>query len=224
MISTGISGNTRNLITSTSFRVEITWAEWLGWNRVWAARWIFWICDETRPEWAGPEKRWGGKWRWEWRRFEIENVFEHLVGDEEFGNFVSYGGKKLMEVQRIISFLVMRDVILSGSGIGIMRWSVDLDSDINICRRWSLKRSLSYGNSWWLRWDSDVWMMYWAFWSQVEFSQDGKKLRRCSVVWFLACFLTLVSVPGTFPPSEKNASNEPSPDWRRCEIIVSCGR
>jgi len=33
MITMGMIGNTQNLITSTSFRFGITWAEW-GWNSV----------------------------------------------------------------------------------------------------------------------------------------------------------------------------------------------
>ena len=44
--------------------------------------------------------------------FQIENVFEHMVGDEECGNFVSYGGEEMMDVQRITSFFVMRDLFL----------------------------------------------------------------------------------------------------------------
>jgi len=44
--------------------------------------------------------------------FQIENVFKHLVGDEEFGKFVSHGREEMMDVQRITSFFVGRDLFL----------------------------------------------------------------------------------------------------------------
>jgi len=37
-------------------------------------------------------------------RLQIENVFKHLVGDEECGNLVSHGGEEMVDVQRITSF------------------------------------------------------------------------------------------------------------------------
>jgi len=37
-------------------------------------------------------------------RLQIENVFKHLIGDEEVGNFVSHGREEIMDVQRITSF------------------------------------------------------------------------------------------------------------------------
>jgi len=47
--------------------------------------------------------------------FQSENVFENGIGEEEFAHLVSDGEEKLMDVQRITSFFVMRDWVLCGS-------------------------------------------------------------------------------------------------------------
>jgi len=41
-----------------------------------------------------------------------KDLFENLIGDEGCGNFVSYGGEEMLDVQRrITSFFVMRDLV-----------------------------------------------------------------------------------------------------------------
>jgi hypothetical protein len=92
---------------------------------------------------------------------KCSDVFEHRIAAKDFGNFVSHSGEEMMDVQRITSFFVMRDLFLFRLGWLELLNEFGFGSGIYIFRRWSLKRTESVLRKFLMaRWDSDVWIMY----------------------------------------------------------------